>query len=79
MSKLQIIRRISKKVKKLINLASTDADSPFHVKGYTLAKQEKMVNKLKKRLPTICNIDSQKCVSGLNETDAHFASLSTAS
>lgn len=29
--------------------------------------------------PTMCNLDSQKCVSGLNETDAHFASLSTAS
>lgn len=29
--------------------------------------------------PTMCNLDSQKCVSGLNETDAHFASVLTAS
>ncbi len=26
--------------------------------------------------PTMCNTASQKCTSGLNETDAHFASLS---
>ena len=53
MSKQQIIRRISKQIQLIINLASTDADSPFKVKGYTLEKQEKMVNKLKKRLAAL--------------------------
>lgn len=27
--------------------------------------------------PTMCNTVSQKCVSGLNETDAHFDSLTS--